>query len=90
VNRTWKVEWRQHTPNSWSARLGTHGQVLIEVRRSRSWKSMNDDKPFKITVMGQMFGYAGYADLDDAKRGAELHAKSIVRDLAAWAKTRTR
>lgn len=84
-----KLEWRQLTRNCWVAYLGKHNQCSIEVNRNRSWKSLNDDKPFKITVFGKQFGYGGYADLDEAKRGAVLHAKSIVRDLAAWAKTRT-
>jgi hypothetical protein len=82
-----KLEWRTVTRNHWTATLpGT--SVYIEVHRNRSWKALRDDRPFKLTILGQQFGWPDHETLDDAQHAAEEHAKTIVRKLARWAGAR--
>lgn len=80
------IKWNQITRNHWTATLP--GGVTINVVRNRSWKSLRDDKPFKIEVFGNIWVQQhreGFELLEQAQLAAEDAARKIVRGLAAWA-----
>jgi hypothetical protein len=76
-----RIVWEESTRDRHSARL-PHGAVLY-VERSRSWKKLGHEKPWRIVLFGNYFDCAErFADLSDAQKHAEHIGRRAVVELA--------
>lgn len=76
--------WHAITRNSWT--LTVKGIYVAGVERSRSWKALGHDKPWRVSIFGSPFGVAcrlgTFETVYDARTAAEKETRRLVSKLA--------